>query len=72
VGKVFVLALELTDGMYQPLAWSENKLSGKRVRRLTKKFSKERDVVCGKSVLWTRLYRTPFEAVTSLPKIGGR
>lgn len=61
-----ILCLRLKEGRVQPLAWTNIELSKKIIRRNTKKFQKDEDVIGGVLVSWYRLYNTPSEAKTDL------
>ncbi|PCJ96648.1 MAG: hypothetical protein COA52_01200 [Hyphomicrobiales bacterium] len=62
----FILALEIDDGKYQPLAWTKDKLSNKQLRSVLKKFKKDKDVIRVLSMCWNCLYRNIKEAKSEL------
>ena len=65
---MYILCLRLDDGKVQPIAYSGSKVSSKRLRKLLKKFCKDRDVVSFDQVDYVRLYGTKAEVKQSLPE----
>lgn len=65
---MFVVCLELIDGLYQPLAWSGERPSRKLVRRAVRKFMTDRDVVKSVILDWRRMYSDQSE-LKKLPRI---
>ena len=63
-----VICLRLDDGNVQPLAWTEGKLSVKRLRKACRKFRHDPDVVEPVSMHWARLYFSPAEMKRELPQ----
>lgn len=66
--KFAVIVLWLDDGKVQPLAWTEGRLSVKRLRKACRKFRHDPDVVRPASMHWARLYMSPAEMKRDLPK----
>lgn len=63
-----VICLQLDCGQVQPLAWTANKPSVRRLRKLTRKFRHDPDVVKPCAMHWLRLYRTIREMQSELPQ----
>lgn len=65
---MYVIGLRLDDGKVSPLAWTKRELSTKELRRATRKFKKDADVVEPYQADWFRLYDTKSEAKKDLPE----
>ena len=63
-----LLALKTESG-FDLLAYTKGEFSKKEVRRLTKKFRNDADVVDAFSCRWERFYDTVEEMKQELPKI---
>ena len=65
-----VVGLKLNDGRVQPLAWTQNRLSVKQLRKACRKFRFDPDVSEPISLSWWRLYQSVREMKRELPRYG--
>lgn len=63
---MYVIGLRLDDGMISPLAWTKRELSKKELRRATRKFKNDGDVVAPYQAAWYRLYNSKTEMKNDL------
>lgn len=63
-----VIALWCDDGKVQPLAWTVGPFSKRQLRKATRKFRHDADVVKPCVMHWARLYRSPKDMMAELPR----
>lgn len=66
---MFVVGLNLFDGLVCPLGWTKTPLSKRELKRVTKKFLKDKDVDYPVQLEYDRLYHTKNEMKKNLPEI---
>lgn len=65
---MIIIGLKLDNGKVQPLAWRNTELSTKELRKATKQFKSDSDVVEPCQMEWSRLYNSKSEAKKELPR----
>lgn len=66
----YIVGFFTTDDKYQPLAWSNHRLSKKRLRSIVRnKFKREGDFEKSACVDWWRLYNSKQEMKHELPEV---
>lgn len=68
MSEIRVIGLRVDDGKVSPLAWTDAAISKKELRRITRKFKKDEDVVEPVLLDWVRLYQSLPEMKAALPK----
>lgn len=63
-----ILALQTENG-YELLAWRKGDFSNKEVRRLTKKFRNDADVLTARVFGWERFFNTPTDMKKELVEV---
>ena len=63
-----VLTLQTNKG-YEVLAYTNGEFSKRDIRRLTKKFRKDADVIRAGASTWERFYNTVEEMKKDLPEV---
>lgn len=63
-----VLTLQTNEG-YEVLAYTKGEFSKRDIRRLTKKFRKDADVISADASHWRRFYNTIEEMKKDLPEV---
>lgn len=67
--NLVVLGLLLRDRSISPLGWRNGDFSKKEIRRLTKKFKKDDDVLMGIAIDYRRIYPDKQSVMVTLPEV---